>query len=292
MENKTTGWDLTYFFETEADFEEALSKFKGYPAKLQAYQGQLATKLGEYLDLSEEANKLFAKIYFYASMDSDLDKKDVKRSERLSKVEYAVNLLSEATAFDAPEMLSLGQQKIERFLNDNPKYEPYRFFFKKLFLKKDHVLSSDKESLLSAFNPLMGEQGTLYSALTVADRKPAEATLSDGKQVTVTMANWSSLIKEAKTAEDRQLICPTREEVAAVYRELKNRRWHADDLQPLCARMGTDATGKTLVAVEALRQVGLVADAERDGVAWLELVRVAGKKNLADAPILKCLEEK
>ena len=92
--------------------------------------------------------------------------------------------------------------------------------------------------------------------------------------------------------EDRQLICPTREEVAAVYRELKNRRWHADDLQPLCARMGTDATGKTLVAVEALRQVGLVADAERDGVAWLELVRVAGKKNLADAPILKCLEEK
>ncbi len=92
--------------------------------------------------------------------------------------------------------------------------------------------------------------------------------------------------------EDRQLICPTREEVAAVYRELKNRRWHADDLQPLCARLGTDATGKTLVAVEALRQVGLVADAERDGVAWLELVRVAGKKNLADAPILKCLEEK
>lgn len=92
--------------------------------------------------------------------------------------------------------------------------------------------------------------------------------------------------------EERQLVCPSREEVAAVYRELKTRRWHADDLQPLCARMGTGSTGKTLVAVEALRQVGLVADAERDGVTCLELVRVAGKKNLADAPILKCLEEK
>ena len=92
--------------------------------------------------------------------------------------------------------------------------------------------------------------------------------------------------------EERQLVCPSREEVAAVYRELKTRRWHADDLQPLCARMGTASTGKTLVAVEALRQVGLVAQAERDGTACLELVRVAGKKNLADAPILKCLEEK
>ena len=80
--------------------------------------------------------------------------------------------------------------------------------------------------------------------------------------------------------------------MAAVYRELKTRHWHADDLQPLCARMGAVNTGKTLVAVTALKQVGLVEEAERDGVPYLELVRVTGKKNLADAPILKCLEEK
>ena len=81
----------------------------------------------------------------------------------------------------------------------------------------------------------------------------------------------------------------TREEVAAVYRELKTRRWHAGDLQPLCARMG--CTGKTLVALTALRQVGLVEVAGQGGASYLELVRVSGKKNLADAPILKCLEE-
>ncbi len=93
------------------------------------------------------------------------------------------------------------------------------------------------------------------------------------------------------SADDRKQLCPARDEVAAVYRELKTRRWHADDLQPLCARLGADHTGKTLVAVAALQQVGLVEAVERDGVPFLELVRVAGKKNLADAPILKCLEE-
>ena len=91
-------------------------------------------------------------------------------------------------------------------------------------------------------------------------------------------------------AEQRRQLAPTREEVAALYRELKARRWHADDLQPLCARLGH--TGKTLVALTALRQVGLVDAVERDGVRYLELVHVEGKKNLADAPILKCLEEK
>ena len=93
----------------------------------------------------------------------------------------------------------------------------------------------------------------------------------------------------ALTPEERRLVAPTREEVAAVYRELKARRWHAGDLQPLCAKMGS--TGKTLVALTALRQVGLVDVAEQGGAAYLELVRVSGKKNLADAPILKCLEE-
>ena len=92
--------------------------------------------------------------------------------------------------------------------------------------------------------------------------------------------------------EDRSLICPTREEIAAVYRELKTRRWHAGDLQPLCAKMGTANTGKTLVALTALQQMELVQTVKKDGVPCLELVRVTGKKNLADAPILKCLEEK
>ena len=51
------------------------------------------------------------------------------------------------------------------------------------------------------------------------------------------------------------------------------------------------STGKTLVALTALRQVGLVATAGEGGASYLELVRVSGQKNLADAPILKCLEE-
>ena len=44
-------------------------------------------------------------------------------------------------------------------------------------------------------------------------------------------------------------------------------------------------------AVAALEQVGLITAADRGGAKFWELVPTAGKKNLADAPILKCLEE-
>ena len=93
------------------------------------------------------------------------------------------------------------------------------------------------------------------------------------------------------TAEQKQTVAPARSDIVAVYRELQTRRWHADDLQPLFAKLGEENTGKILVAVAALEQVGLITAKERDGIRFWELVPTAGKKNLADAPILKCLEE-
>ena len=92
------------------------------------------------------------------------------------------------------------------------------------------------------------------------------------------------------TAEQKTLITPDRSHIITVYRELQVRRWHAEDLQPLCAKLGEENTGKTLVAVTALEQVGLIATVEKGGANYLELVPAQGKKNLADAPILKCLE--
>lgn len=93
------------------------------------------------------------------------------------------------------------------------------------------------------------------------------------------------------TAEQKRQIAPARTDIIAVYRELQARRWHAEDLQPLCAKLGEEQTGKTLVAVTALEQVRLITAAEKGGAKFWELVPTAGKKNLADAPILKCLEE-
>ena len=110
------------------------------------------------------------------------------------------------------------------------------------------------------------------------------------------MARQAALVQALRrgtplTEEQKRQIAPARTDIIAVYRELQARRWHAEDLQPLCAKLGEEQTGKTLVAVTALEQVGLITAAEKGGAKFWELVPTAGKKNLADAPILKCLEE-
>ena len=92
------------------------------------------------------------------------------------------------------------------------------------------------------------------------------------------------------TDEQKTRIAPARSDIIAVYRELQTRRWHAEDLQPLFAKLGEEQTGKILVALTALEQVGLIAPVEQNGAKFWQLVPTAGKKNLADAPILQCLE--
>ena len=92
------------------------------------------------------------------------------------------------------------------------------------------------------------------------------------------------------TDEQKTRIAPARSDIIAVYRELQTRRWHVEDLQPLFAKLGEEQTGKTLVALTALEQVGLIAPVEQNGARFWQLVPTAGKKNLADAPILQCLE--
>ena len=94
------------------------------------------------------------------------------------------------------------------------------------------------------------------------------------------------------TPEQKESIAPERSHIITVYRELQARHWHAEDLQPLFAKLGEENTGRTLVAISALEQVGLITAADRGGAKFWELVPATGKKNLADAPILKCLEER
>lgn len=206
-----TSWNLNPFFESEEDFLAALEAFKAYPEKLAAYQGTLSDpeKLKEYLRLSKQMNKEFARLYYFASMRSDLNKKDVANSSDLTKVRIAVQNVGMAASFEEPEILSLGKEKVDAFIKENPEFEEFSFNFDKLFRGQSHILTPDKEKLLSAYSPLLSEAGTLYSVLSLADRGAAKCTLSDGREIEVTQANWTSLVADAKSAEDRATIFKT-----------------------------------------------------------------------------------
>ena len=207
MDNKYV-WDLTYFFKDEEAFLKALEDFKAIPPKLASFQGKLGVdeSLRECFDLQKKLEVDLTRLYCFASMRSDRDKKDVANASDLMKVRSCLAGLMEAFAFYEPEIIALGEDHMKDFFAKYPAYEEFRFPIQKLFKGQRYVLSPDKELLLSAFSELQGEGRDLYSTLSVADYVDPEITLSTGEKVQVTHANWTSLIAEAKNKEDRQAI--------------------------------------------------------------------------------------
>ena len=201
-------WDLTYLYKTEEDFHKACEELKPLIAKVPTFKGTLNDEkhFVDYLLLEDEIEERLSKAFQYAHLASDLNKKDVKGLSNLQKVYFILNDLMQVAAFESPEILSLGKEKVMKFVNDNEKIKAHKFILEKLFHSNEHVLDGEKEQLLSYFNSLDGFSGQLYEALTTADNISKKIKLSDRREVTVTQGNWRSLIEQAKTPKDRDKI--------------------------------------------------------------------------------------
>jgi oligoendopeptidase F len=215
-------WDLRFIYPTEDAFNAdlAYAKEKLIPS-MAAFQGKLANEKDfvAFLLLEKEAQKRFTKLYLYSGCASDLNKKDVAGNERLNKVELMAQDYSEKLAWSDPEFLSLGLDKIKENLSRHPEVKEFDYSFEKLYLDQSHILSADKEQLLSSFGPLLDEGSKLYSMLSVGDYTPKKAKLKDGKEIEVSTSNWTTLIAATKDPEDRQAIF---EALYAYYDEHKN----------------------------------------------------------------------
>lgn len=205
-------WDLRHFYGDEKAFEADLQRFReSLTPKMVALQGHLGEEkaFGEYLQLEREIEKCATRLELYAGSASDLNKKDVVAATRLSKVELALQDFQEKTSWADPEILALGEKKVQAFFHLHPEFAEFDYAFSKLFLAASHVLSADKEQLLSAYSGLGEEGSKLYSMLSVADYSAKSCTLSDGREVQVSQSSWTRLIEESKSDEDRAKVFET-----------------------------------------------------------------------------------
>ena len=201
-------WDLTYLFKTEEDYEKAFEELQPYAEKLASYNGKLNDEKSfvEYCLLQKEFSIKLEKVYQYASLKSDLNKKDVAAFANLNKCMMIIYGYNEACSFQDPEILAMGKDTAMSFIDKHPEIEEFRFMVQKLFDQNAHVLDAKSEQLLSYYSPLSSSGSELYSSLAVADGKGVDVTLSDGVIYTVTGGNYRALIAECKCANDRKIV--------------------------------------------------------------------------------------
>lgn len=219
---ETNKWDLSKIYPNEEAFLKELDDVKNnIIPKYSSLQGRLSTEEGmkEYLLLEREADLKISHLAMFASMRSDLDKKNVENAKDYAKIDNLFNEYSIACSFANPEILSLGKEHVDEFLKKNPEFSDFDFMFDKLFRGAKFILPANEEKLTSYYSPLENEGSQLYSLLSVADYAPKKVTLSDGSEAVVSQANWTTLVSNASSQEDRRRIF---ESLYTYYDEHKN----------------------------------------------------------------------
>jgi oligoendopeptidase F len=165
--------------------------------------GAGAESLLSALRLSDEVDRLAYTVYSYASLMLD---EDVRRNEIDAK-RQEVSLLfaraATATAWFQPEILAIGQETVEGWLETNEDLALYRFLIEKLFREQEHVLDEDQEKLLSYSGSFNGSPGEIYSMLSTADVKYPVITLERGEEVQLTYGRYYAILASERDQRDR-----------------------------------------------------------------------------------------
>ena len=124
---------------------------KGYVEKLASYKGKLSDEESfvEYLIISRDFEEALGRTYQYASLKSDLNKKDINALTNLNNCHMILYTYSEACSFQDPEILAMGKEKVMDIIDRHPEIEEFRFMCVKLFDQNAHVLDAKSEELLS-----------------------------------------------------------------------------------------------------------------------------------------------
>jgi oligoendopeptidase F len=214
-------WDLTYLFKSLEDFEKNFEETEKIVAKLASFKGKLNdfSNFKEFFLLQKEFEKKGLRTYQYASLLSDLNKKNTENAARLQRVQLAFVKLQQALAFEEPELISIGKEKVMSFINQDKTLEEFRFPMEKLFKRQEHILDDKSESLLANFSQVQGAGRNLYSSLSVADIEGHDVMLDNNEIVTITNSNYRAFIQKSNSPEERKDIF---EAVFSYYEAHKN----------------------------------------------------------------------
>lgn len=211
-------WNLKIIYPTREDYLNDLKLVKEEINEIEAFQGKL-THLDVFVNyalLSKKLNEQLSKLFCYASMKHDLNQKDNDATKDYQEVYQVYNDYIAKNAFVEPEILAIGEEKVNQMVKKNKDLEPLTFYLKQLFRNQHHILDAKSELLMANDRAAMSGFNQLYDKLAVSDNQSVQVTVSTGETLTLTEANFQYYLGLLNNQEDRRIV------FEAIYKFYKN----------------------------------------------------------------------
>ena len=201
-------WNLNDIYENYDMWESDLEKFEKLTKEVPKYKGQIKNNSEKFVELEllmEKIARLLDRLYLYPYMLKDLDSTDEITSIKMQEIEMIYTKFGTETAWIAPEMLEIPEETMNEWIKKHPELEERRFGLSEMYRLRKHVLSEDKEQLLSHFSQFMGSSSDIYGELSISDMKWNTVKLSTGEEIAVSNGVYSKILATNRNQEDRKL---------------------------------------------------------------------------------------
>ena len=201
-------WDLSDLYTDTDAWETARLDVAHQIGQLTKLQGTLGESSQSLLNASNQISTVYkeaVRVYIHASLRADTDTRNAENEERS---QLAANLLTDlgaAISWYSPELLTLGEEKISLFLEQEPALKKHSFNFDDTLRRAPHTLNKDIETLLAKTGQLTSAPNSIYSVFANANLPWPEITLSDGREIRLSQAGYSSG-RQAPNREDRKRV--------------------------------------------------------------------------------------
>lgn len=190
-------WSLEDIYPSLKEWEEDYRTIEDKTGDLKQFDGQIndANSLFKYLKLSEETGYTYKKLYVYAMLQLDLDTRVTSSQALLDRAKQLGVKLSSATSFFMPFLLSLEEDTLKQYIEEEKGLSYFEEDLLESYRYKQHVLSKEKEEVLSELGEALSAPSNIFGMINNADIKFGEVT-QDGKKVELTRGLYSKLIED------------------------------------------------------------------------------------------------
>jgi oligoendopeptidase F len=200
-------WNLDDIYPDWAVWESARAALEARIVEYAALKGTLAhgpDRLLAAFRLNDDLGQLAYKVYFFPSLKHDEDQRDNAVNARKQQVQALMARWQQATSWFSPELLTIPIETVRGWLGTDTALAHYRFAIEEVYRQQEHVLDESGERLLSFSSRLSGAPHDIYAALSTADAKFPDVTLSTGETVTMSYGRYRAVLATNQNQDDRR----------------------------------------------------------------------------------------
>lgn len=201
-------WKVEDIYQTEAEWEKEKKTAVEMMKKIEPMKKEWTSnpkKMLEMLNYSDEISMKLSKLYSYTSLLYDTEMDNSKYQSMQGDIYGIYVEFDSMLSFMSPDIIKLGEKKIKEYLKKEPKLKDYEKSFDVVLRLKDHILSEDKEELLSLTGMFTDAPEKAAGVLNDVEIPAVTVTLSTGEKLELNYMNYVNK-RDTKVKEDRDLI--------------------------------------------------------------------------------------